>query len=149
MIWATNSRATVAGMRTQNIDGVQAGATGYLRWENGHYTVIDSSFDEFRSPSQSFNEIIQNGAHLVYVNVRRPDGGPGFISYGDDSTYIVVERGEVRFAANNAGMLRLPRYADSERPPAGEAGRIVYNEDDENINVDDGSTWILPDGTTT
>jgi len=40
-------------------------------------------------------------------------------------------------------------YSDATRPAAGTAGRIIYNSDDGNLNIDNGTNWILPDGTTT
>lgn len=45
--------------------------------------------------------------------------------------------------------LILPSFADSDRPAAGTAGRVIFNTDDGNLNIDDGTNWILPDGTTT
>ena len=43
----------------------------------------------------------------------------------------------------------LPVYDDAGRPAAGYAGRMIFNSDDTNLNIDTGSAWILPDGTTT
>lgn len=45
--------------------------------------------------------------------------------------------------------LQLPVVTDATRGSAGTAGRIVFNSDDGNLNIDDGTNWILPDGTTT
>ncbi|MFG0247819.1 MAG: hypothetical protein ACF8OB_02945 [Phycisphaeraceae bacterium JB051] len=43
----------------------------------------------------------------------------------------------------------LPVYDDAGRPAAGYAGRMIFNSDDGLPNIDTGSAWILPDGTTT
>lgn len=146
VVWATGSRLTITGFRTQNIDGLPTGTTAYLRFETGRYTVSDCRFDPFRSPSQSFNEIIQNGAQMIYIDVQRPSGGKGFISYSGGSTHILLGEGELSFAPAGTGTLVLPRFTDVERPAAGRAGRILFNTDDGNLNIDDGSGWILPDG---
>ncbi len=43
----------------------------------------------------------------------------------------------------------LPVYIDATRPVATTAGRMIFNSDDGNLNIDTGSGWILPDGTAT
>lgn len=43
----------------------------------------------------------------------------------------------------------FPVMSDSNRGSPGTAGRIIFNTTDGNLNIDDGSNWILPDGTTT
>lgn len=45
--------------------------------------------------------------------------------------------------------LQLPVLNDLNRGDAGNAGRLIYNEDDGQINIDDGSQWTLSDGTPT
>lgn len=45
--------------------------------------------------------------------------------------------------------LHLPVLTDATRGAAGTAGRVIFNSDDGNMNIDTGSAWILPDGTTT
>lgn len=40
-------------------------------------------------------------------------------------------------------------FTDAGRPAAGTAGRIIFNSDDGQLNIDDGTNWTLPDGTTT
>lgn len=47
------------------------------------------------------------------------------------------------------GDLVVQSYNDAGRPAAGTAGRIIFNTDDGQLNVDDGTNWTLPDGTTT
>jgi hypothetical protein len=50
---------------------------------------------------------------------------------------------------DSSGDLVVQTYSDGTRPSAGTAGRIIFNSDDGNLNIDNGSGWILPDGTTT
>ncbi len=40
-------------------------------------------------------------------------------------------------------------YTDANRPDAGSDGKIIFNSDDGQLNIDDGTNWTLPDGTTT
>ena len=46
-------------------------------------------------------------------------------------------------------ILQLGTYTNAQRPAAGTAGRIIFNTDDGQLNIDDGTNWTLPDGTTT
>jgi len=44
----------------------------------------------------------------------------------------------------------LPKiYTNASRPAAGIMGKIIFNSDDGQLNIDDGTNWTLPDGTTT
>lgn len=43
----------------------------------------------------------------------------------------------------------VPTYTDATRPPAGRAGRVIFNSDDGTLNIDTGADWVLPDGTVT
>lgn len=41
-------------------------------------------------------------------------------------------------------------FTDTTRPTAGAAeGRVIFNSTDGQLNIDDGTNWTLPDGTTT
>ena len=53
-----------------------------------------------------------------------------------------------RMLGPDTGLL-FPVKTDATRGAAGEAGRVVFNSDDGKLNVDDGTNWTLPDGTTT
>lgn len=41
-----------------------------------------------------------------------------------------------------------PKRSDNTRGSAGRAGRVVFNTDSGLLNIDDGTNWTLPDGTT-
>ena len=45
--------------------------------------------------------------------------------------------------------LIVPTKTDTTRGSPGQKGRIIFNDDDGKLNVDDGTNWTLPDGTTT
>ena len=47
------------------------------------------------------------------------------------------------------GDLVVQSYNDAGRPTAGTAGRIIFNTDDGQLNIDDGAQWTLPDGSAT
>lgn len=56
---------------------------------------------------------------------------------------------EGTLSSQNGGAVVFPSYTDGTRPAAGVAGRVIFNTDDGQLNIDDGSNWTLPDGTTT
>ena len=43
----------------------------------------------------------------------------------------------------------IESHTDANRGAAGSAGKIIFNTDDGQLNIDDGTNWTLPDGTTT
>lgn len=43
----------------------------------------------------------------------------------------------------------FPSLTNATRGAAGTAGKVIFNTDDGNLNIDDGTNWILPDGTVT
>ena len=47
------------------------------------------------------------------------------------------------------GDLLVGVYTDGTRPAAATAGRIIFNSDDGQLNIDTGAAWTLPDGTAT
>lgn len=54
-----------------------------------------------------------------------------------------------RGVVDGDGNLVVRTYTDATRPSAGTAGRVIFNSDDGKLNIDDGTNWTLPDGTTT
>ena len=57
----------------------------------------------------------------------------------EESGQVTIEVASLRFWVTN----------DAGRPAAGVQGRVFFNSDDGNLNIDDGTNWILPDGTIT
>ena len=47
------------------------------------------------------------------------------------------------------GNVTITKLADNTRGVAGKPGRVIFNTDDGQLNIDDGTNWTLPDGTTT
>ena len=52
-------------------------------------------------------------------------------------------------ALESGGFLQLPTNNNAGRGAAGTPGRVFFNTDDGQLNIDDGTNWTLPDGTTT
>lgn len=68
----------------------------------------------------------------------------------DNIFEITESSGSIVDAAfDENGDLILNAHANISRPSPGKQGRIIYNTDDVNINIDTGSNWILPDGSIT
>ncbi len=53
------------------------------------------------------------------------------------------------FTVNVSGDVIFKTYTDATRPAAGTAGRVIFNSDDGNLNIDDGTNWINPHGVDT
>lgn len=71
-------------------------------------------------------------------------------AFNADTTIRRDAAGVVRVSnAVMANEIRLVAKTDANRPAAGIAGRVIYNSDDGNLNIDTGTQWVLPDGTIT
>lgn len=90
-----------------------------------------------------------NGASAVAVRVEALEdlttAGAKILSIGDNAGTSYAEKAFV----DKDGLIGFGVLTDSTRPAAGTAGRVFFNSDDGNLNIDDGTNWILPDGTTT
>ena len=76
--------------------------------------------------------------------LRLMNGGSTKVEVGASSVNVLDD-----ISMSSQTTLKLGVYTDAQRPAAGTAGRIIFNSDDGNLNIDDGTNWILPDGTTT
>lgn len=74
-----------------------------------------------------------------------------FITPQDGWRVFVADEDRVYRRVDGAwdATLQLPSYNDASRPSPSTAGRMIWNTDDDMINIDDGANWTLPDGTTT
>jgi hypothetical protein len=81
--------------------------------------------------------------HLTPANLE----GAGYFEGQLEVDGVLYPDGGVTMAAQT--MLLIGVYSDASRPAAGTAGRMIFNTTDGNLNIDDGTNWILPDGTTT
>lgn len=61
-------------------------------------------------------------------------------------TAILDRRMETMLAAGDPV---LRSCTNATRPTPGTPGRVIFNTDDSNLNIDTGSAWILPDGSAT
>ena len=80
-------------------------------------------------------------------------GVAGDIELGDGTLRDIKPNTDGKMSLGNASKrfsdLYLKPYADATRGAAGNEGRIIFNSDDGNLNIDDGAQWILPDGSAT
>ncbi len=44
---------------------------------------------------------------------------------------------------------KVPVKTNATRGAPGEEGRVIFNSDDGQLNIDDGTNWTIPDGTST
>jgi len=77
---------------------------------------------------------------------------PGFDISLDD--FSPAQQNQLRALLRQLVLLRESElfartYTDTSRPAAGVIGKIIFNSTDGQLNIDDGTNWTLPDGTTT
>lgn len=89
---------------------------------------------------------LQDAATTTHITPGTDDGSVYIEKFLEVDNTIFAD-GDVTMAATK--MLTIGVYADGSRPAAGTAGRVIFNTTDANLNIDDGTNWILPDGTTT
>lgn len=82
----------------------------------------------------------EGDVHLQF----RAGTNTGELRWMEDEDYFEFQD-EVRFIDD----VVLVSRTDANRGSAGVAGRIIFNTDDGQLNIDDGTNWTLPDGTTT
>jgi len=63
------------------------------------------------------------------------------------NTYFTFDTNGFKTAATKS--ITFGVFTDANRGAAGNAGRVIFNTTDGNLNIDNGTNWILPDGTTT
>jgi hypothetical protein len=82
-----------------------------------------------------------------------PSAGQGQVWLRNDTPNTLMFTDDALNDYEIAGNLSAPTKlwvgTDATRPAAGTAGRVFFNSDDGNLNIDNGTNWILPDGTTT
>jgi hypothetical protein len=65
------------------------------------------------------------------------------------TTYLQWDYSITTWLFSDSAHVKLPVWTDTTRGSAGTAGRVIFNSDDGQLNIDDGTNWTLPDGTTT
>ncbi|MBI4299033.1 MAG: hypothetical protein HY666_04650 [Chloroflexi bacterium] len=133
-LWITgNLRAnTLKGVSPSDlrIESWQAGS-GRIRLGTCYEVVIEERIDlqeEIRNTGANFNGRVYVNDSLEATGKIYADGGIDLAS----QTFLLV------------GV-----YSDATRPAPGTAGRVIYNTTDANLNIDNGTNWILPNGTVT
>lgn len=74
-----------------------------------------------------------------------PSGGGGV----NAALWITAGLAQFDGRVNFGGDTVLRNRTDANRGAAGTAGRIIFNTDDGQLNIDNGTNWTLPDGTVT
>lgn len=91
--------------------------------------------------------VLRSGGNITVQVDSDNTGSANYFEVRHDSTSY--SGGTRLFAVNEGLWLEFPTNNDAGRPAAGTAGRVFFNTDDGNLNIDTGAAWILPDGTTT
>lgn len=109
------------------------GQNGHVHINNGVTYLYASTAIQTAATTTHITPVTNDGS--LYIEALLEVDGTAFFD------------GDVTMAATQ--MLTIGVYADGSRPAAGTAGRVIFNTTDGNLNIDDGTNWILPDGTTT
>lgn len=156
-----------AGTRIRVAD--DTGANVYLQMGVESATV--SNRPTYISTQGNRHFLLDPGSKRIFfaskdpnTNVGDPDGFLHVIGNDDNYPTLVltsatdqsVDIMQVKDASANVlsgydaeGNAYLRAYDDATRPSFGKPGRVIFNSDDNNINIDTGSGWVLPDGSAT
>lgn len=102
--------------------------------------IIGTGSSAALGPSSSFH--MKNGKAISYEN----NAGGTILTGITFTSSDTMQTGNTWEFGNNTV---LYSRTDANRGAAGTAGRIIFNTDDGKLNIDNGSNWTLPDGTTT
>jgi len=96
----------------------------------------------------SFTDTADSGIEagvVIYDDSKSPTN-VFFYERSTGDLYLGTSGGKTKIRSD---VLEVPVHDDTTRPAPGTAGRIIFNTTDGNLNIDDGTNWILPDGTVT
>lgn len=82
----------------------------------------------------------------IGIHTTQPEAALHVKSLSPNQPALLVEGSNTRLRVDAQGDLILPTYMDAERPAPGKPGRIIYNSDDQNLNLDTGREWVRLDG---
>ena len=141
--------------KTMRIDvgAVAAGATRVLTMPDRDVDLSVAVVDDgsTATPAVRFNSDPDTGIYRKASNALSIScGGTDIIDVDANGMNVTgsLKVGEIKIATN-IGILLAKSYSNAGRPSAGTAGRVIFNTDDGQLNIDTGSVWTLPDGTTT
>lgn len=154
VVLGDNSGTTGSGLTVLNLKsevGVAGTQQNSVILDNmqGMVVVMIGAQTILTGDATSANSIVQintSAARLHYMGFSA-DTGVSF--YVDDN---VNSQNITAHASKHSGIVgaaNVPLFSDGTRGDAGIAGRVIFNTTDGNLNIDDGTNWILPDGTTT
>lgn len=105
-------------------------------------TSIDTIYARISASSQDVTNTSEDG--LLQLGVVKA----GVLTAGIDIESVagVVE---LDFFNNPVKQFVAESRTNANRGAAGTTGRIIFNTDDGQLNIDDGTNWTLPDGTVT
>lgn len=114
--------------------------------ETGAGTDLGGWSMEANAGVWTFKTVADNGSTTATImRVTRALSNVDTIEIGAFADDDIQLKGDVAIEAS----LNLRVLTDATRGAAGNTGRIIFNSDDGQLNIDDGTNWTLPDGTPT
>ena len=117
------------------------------------YTTTDGDWRAISLRANGANNVVEFGGSTAdsptlyeFYTASALDAS-GTLAFSIDSSQAAAFTGDVSMAAQTT--ITIGVYTNAQRPAAGTAGRVIFNSDDGQLNIDDGTNWTLPDGTTT
>ncbi len=107
----------------------------------GNQTTYTDAESIWRQSDGNTLHLGSRGRVKVHIDIDNNESDRSFAIDTNNGTNLLV--------VSEDGTVQLRTLTDATRPSPGGAGRIIYNSDDGNINIDNGTNWILPDGTVT
>ncbi|MCI0708304.1 MAG: glycoside hydrolase family 55 protein [Ignavibacteriae bacterium] len=129
------TEGVVNGFRTYDIDGVTGGTRAYLWFEASKVSLNGCRFENFVTPRDSYNMIVQTGATVTINQTMLPTGGNTFISYSSGSSVIHLDGSGVtcktRLDTERVGLITngVRIFYGTASPGSGTwtRGDVIYN----------------------
>lgn len=158
--WTFNPGSSVAGI---NVGAVASNPSSlvngdiWYRSDDNEYRVRRGGNTGEIVVNEGNEATIQNTAGGVSYRVKGQNSSEGalianssIVQMGSISAHdcTLLYNGVERAKINSSGF-EVYNRTNSNRGSAGPAGTMIFNTDDGQLNISDGSNWTLPDGTTT
>jgi len=113
---------------------------------------LDTAADTIAVYDDSAQEVVQVTPYNFITQLTEdtsPHKTNDFVITRDASAATLKKVTLENIYLDSNGFFQLPTNTNAGRGAAGTAGRVFFNTDDGQLNIDDGTNWTLPDGTTT
>lgn len=148
---SADTNLTVTSPITLTGDDIGLDKTATYDWSGVHEFQTNTKL-QFRD-TEIFIHSNTDGEMTIEADVLVTIGAAGDIELGDGTLRDLKPNTDGKMNLGNSSKhfasLFLHSFTDATRGAAGNAGRVIFNTNDGNLNIDNGTNWILPNGTVT